>query len=287
MVRKPRKIGTPDCPVRSFVLRRVKEIGSNLGEFSTALGRNASYAQQFIWRGSPRFLDRQAREAMAPLLGVAADNLIVPEDGVTWAHPVAEERIGAEVAHRLGAIVRELAREREAEQVEERRKAEAAAVPGIAIPALAAAGEGGGAGCDLPPSRPLPPELVPEPAGAVALLGELPQFTDADDIEAPPGGWQQRPAGLALGGASFALWITQPRGALRADVVLVRTGQPPRVGDLVVAVHGKRVAAVGELVALSSLEATVTQGDQPRGAAPAVFARGSVHLYKVAMAEFA
>ena len=127
---------------------------------------------------------------------------------------------------------------------------------------------------------------MPQPAGAIALLGDLPQFTDADDIVVPPGGWQQRPAGITLGGASFALWITQPRGALRADVVLVRTGQPPRVGDLVVVVQDRRVAAVGELAALSSREASVTQGDLPRGTPPTAFLRGDVHLYKVAVAEF-
>lgn len=282
MSTKPRKKGTPPCPVRTFILRRVKEVGSNLSEFSCALRRNESYAQQFVWRGSPKTLDRATRERMAPLLGVEPDMLVIPENGAAPARQLPTEPLSAERAEELGAAIRAAAREAEAETARRKARepapAEYATAPGAQVDGSS----------PLPMLCRLPPELIPHiPVGGMALFGDLPQFTDADFIEPPPGGWQNHAGGLALGGASFALWITQPRGRLRADVVLVRA-VPPRVGDLVVVLQNSRVAAVGELCGLTGTEARVSQGDihLPDGAT-AAFPRGSVQLLKVAAAEFA
>jgi hypothetical protein len=58
----------------------------------------------------------------------------------------------------------------------------------------------------------------------------VPHYTDVDDIEPSSGSkWANLPASLSVSGA-FILSITQPRQRLRADRVLVRTGQTPRVG---------------------------------------------------------
>ncbi|KAA5611562.1 hypothetical protein [Rhodovastum atsumiense] len=254
------------------------------------------------------------------------ENLIIPEDGVTWEHPVPNTPLSREEAERLGTLMREEALKAEAEKAAAiLRSANAGKENGNVVSASYGSGkshmastitntlmENGKASqaaqepskvsqdaqggpqdaqapqSSLPPMHALPSEVTYEmaPMGG-SLLGDVPQFTDADEIVPPPGGWPVRPAGIALGGASFALWITQPRGRLRADVVLVRAGQPPRVGDLVVVLEGKRVAAVGEMVDLNNKEATVTQGDRATGDDKRVFERGSVQLLKIAAAEFA
>lgn len=295
MTRKPRKTGVPRCAVRAFILRRIKEIGSNLGEFSAALGKNDSYAQQLVWRGTPKFIDRPMRERMAPLLGVHPDNLIISDSGdvARWEHPVRDETLAPEVRDRLLEEIRALSLETITKRAQAEQEPQRPAVALMVRGSQPAQGSLATTPCVVgKPAQPAAPRSLPaELAAAVAphgfaIMGDVPQFTDADEIEPPEGGWRDRPVGMALGGASFALIITQPRGRLRADVVLVRASQHPRIGDMVVVLEGKRVAAVGEMVGLTSSEARVTQGDHAEGDAT-VFPRAGVQLFKVAAAEFA
>ena len=118
--------------------------------------------------------------------------------------------------------------------------------------------------------------------------GNIPQYSDVDDIEPPNGGtWENVPTALSLGGVAFALWITQPRGRLRVEMVLVRAGQPPRVGDMVVVLRNKQVAAIGELCDLTRDEAHVSRSDMHSDVPAESYRRRDVQLLKVAAAEFA
>ena len=62
-------------PVRETVRRLLRQNGIAMREASLAMGRNASYLQQFLARGSPATLRRRDREALAPLLGCTPADL--------------------------------------------------------------------------------------------------------------------------------------------------------------------------------------------------------------------
>ena len=54
--------------------------GSSLAALSRMLGRNATYLQQFITKGSPRKLEEADRRKLAQFFGVAEAELGAPED---------------------------------------------------------------------------------------------------------------------------------------------------------------------------------------------------------------
>ncbi len=62
-------------PVRETVRHLLRQNGIPMREASLAMGRNASYLQQFLARGSPATLRRRDREVLAPLLGCTAADL--------------------------------------------------------------------------------------------------------------------------------------------------------------------------------------------------------------------
>ena len=71
-------------PVRETLRHLLRRNGIAMREASLAMGRNASYLQQFLTRGSPATLRRRDREALAPLLGCTPADL-------RPAEPVAPE----------------------------------------------------------------------------------------------------------------------------------------------------------------------------------------------------
>ena len=62
-------------PVRETVRHLLRQNGIAMREASLAMGRNASYLQQFLTRGSPATLRRRDREVLAGLLGCAPSDL--------------------------------------------------------------------------------------------------------------------------------------------------------------------------------------------------------------------
>jgi phage repressor protein C with HTH and peptisase S24 domain len=62
-------------PVRLKVLALLKERGSDLRKASLAMGRNAAYIHQYIYRGSPKVLSEDDRIALAEHLGIDEDEL--------------------------------------------------------------------------------------------------------------------------------------------------------------------------------------------------------------------
>ncbi|CAB4137839.1 hypothetical protein UFOVP326_100 [uncultured Caudovirales phage] len=88
---------------------------------------------------------------------------------------------------------------------------------------------------------------------------DVPVYHEAGDIDpSAPLDWTHRPPSLAGGGPVFAVWIAQPHGRLSpGDLAYVRQHQPPRIGDLVVAIAGSRIAAIGDLVELTATRAAI------------------------------
>lgn len=58
-----------------------KERGASLASLSELLGRNSSYLQQFIKKGSPRKLEESDRRTLAEFFGVDESELGAPDDG--------------------------------------------------------------------------------------------------------------------------------------------------------------------------------------------------------------
>lgn len=60
----------PLDPTRTRIIERARALRLGLKELSLKLGRNPSYLQQFVARGSPRRLPEEVRHALAALLGL-------------------------------------------------------------------------------------------------------------------------------------------------------------------------------------------------------------------------
>jgi hypothetical protein len=95
---------------------------------------------------------------------------------------------------------------------------------------------------------------------------DVPVFADSQSVDPVAAiEWTERPPILQAAAGSFALWISSARGRLRpGDLAFVRGTQPPRVGDAVVALKGKEVVAIGDLVSLEPENATVEEAAETR-----------------------
>ncbi len=65
---------------RLRLLELVNEHGTSLSGLSELIGRNQTYLQQFIRKGSPRKLEETDRRTLARFFGVAESELGAPED---------------------------------------------------------------------------------------------------------------------------------------------------------------------------------------------------------------
>jgi hypothetical protein len=74
---------------RARLLELATERGASLSGLSALLGRNSTYLQQFVRKGSPRKLDEQDRRTLARFFGVAENELGGAEDIYRDANPVA------------------------------------------------------------------------------------------------------------------------------------------------------------------------------------------------------
>jgi len=77
IAQSPREI--PDGP-RARLLALSQARGVSLAALSELLGRNPSYLQQFIRKGSPRKLEEQDRATLARFLGVGEEELREPQE---------------------------------------------------------------------------------------------------------------------------------------------------------------------------------------------------------------
>ncbi|MEQ1498128.1 MAG: S24 family peptidase [Novosphingobium sp.] len=65
---------------RARLMQLVSEQGASLSGLSELIGRNSTYLQQFIRKGSPRKLEENDRRRLARFLGVDESELGAPED---------------------------------------------------------------------------------------------------------------------------------------------------------------------------------------------------------------
>jgi phage repressor protein C with HTH and peptisase S24 domain len=80
---------------RARLLQLAEERGVALSSLSAMIGRNPTYLQQFIRKGSPRKLEEQDRRRLADFLGVAEEELGAPEyNSYSPAKPLGGKRGG-------------------------------------------------------------------------------------------------------------------------------------------------------------------------------------------------
>lgn len=65
----------PKDPIRTRLLKLLKDKNTDLKNASVAVGRNAAYLHQFVYRGTPKVLPENTRIALAALLGVPESEL--------------------------------------------------------------------------------------------------------------------------------------------------------------------------------------------------------------------
>jgi len=62
-------------PVRARLLKTIQDRGTDQKHVSLAIGRNAAYLHQFIFRGTPKVLPEDVRKALAEFLHMEEDSL--------------------------------------------------------------------------------------------------------------------------------------------------------------------------------------------------------------------
>ncbi|MGY6552156.1 MAG: S24 family peptidase [Erythrobacter sp.] len=75
-------------PVRARLMELAQQRKVSLASLSELIGRNPSYLQQFIRKGSPRRLEEQDRRTLAQFFGVAEDELRAPQEN-SYAAPAS------------------------------------------------------------------------------------------------------------------------------------------------------------------------------------------------------
>ena len=80
---------------RSKLLQLVGDSGASLSGLSELIGRNPTYLQQFIRKGSPRKLEENDRRTLARFFGIDEAELGAPEDNslIAGAKPLRSEWI--------------------------------------------------------------------------------------------------------------------------------------------------------------------------------------------------
>ncbi len=86
-------VNPPDDPSRIRLLELAQERGASLAALSEMIGRNSSYLQQFIRKGSPRRLEERDRRTLAQFFGVSESELGAPEENSSLALPARGEWI--------------------------------------------------------------------------------------------------------------------------------------------------------------------------------------------------
>jgi len=93
---------------------------------------------------------------------------------------------------------------------------------------------------------------------AKPTAAQIPVYLDTDNLDPAAAREWISPGDLA-GPVSCGLWITRHRGRLHpGDFAYVRFAQPARRGDVVVALKGQGIVALGDLTDLAEHEAEVS-----------------------------
>ena len=88
-------------PTRLRVMKLIQQRRTDLKKASLAIGRNAAYLQQYLYRGIPKTLPEDAREALAAFLGVPEESLR-PAKTETAVEPALPQVVAAASVSAIG-----------------------------------------------------------------------------------------------------------------------------------------------------------------------------------------
>ena len=88
-------------PTRLRVMKLIQQKRTDLKKASLAIGRNAAYLQQYLYRGIPKTLPEDAREALAAFLGVPEESLR-PAKTESAAEPALPQVVAAASVSAIG-----------------------------------------------------------------------------------------------------------------------------------------------------------------------------------------
>ena len=88
-------------PTRLRVMKLIQQKRTDLKKASLAIGRNAAYLQQYLYRGIPKTLPEDAREALAAFLGVPEESLR-PAKTESAVEPALPQVVAAAPATAIG-----------------------------------------------------------------------------------------------------------------------------------------------------------------------------------------
>ncbi|MCW4589729.1 hypothetical protein NO263_03945 [Gluconacetobacter entanii] len=78
--------------------------------------------------------------------------------------------------------------------------------------------------------------------------GDIPAFRETDNLDQPPPTYAIKPGARVPASDLLAVWISTPRGRLRAgDIAYVDLTRSPRIGDTVVVVRDGNIETIGDL----------------------------------------
>ena len=88
-------------PTRLRVMKLIQQKRTDLKKASLAIGRNAAYLQQYLYRGIPKTLPEDAREALAAFLGVPEESLR-PAKAESALEPALPQAVAAASVSAMG-----------------------------------------------------------------------------------------------------------------------------------------------------------------------------------------
>jgi len=199
-------------PVRLKVLQLIQKSSTDMKATSLAIGKNSAYMQQFLFRGTPRSLSDDTRDALAQFLGVDEREL---------EHSFALPREARKPARRGRPAVRPMN--------DERLETDLVPIPEVEVRAAA----GAGALNDEQPQQigvwPLSARVIeqelrapPHALRVISVLGDsmLPTLSDGDRIMVDTSHKTPSPPGV------YVLWDGTGLVTKRVTVI---PGDPPQV----------------------------------------------------------
>jgi hypothetical protein len=109
----------------------------------------------------------------------------------------------------------------------------------------------------VPPPYPRHPPSAPEPVRE-GQVRHVPVYSEEIDLSLVQE-WAAPPPRLMNSDKLFAVWIRIDRGRCRSgDLVYFQTTQPPRAGDTVIVLKGKKIVEIGDLLSISENSATIS-----------------------------
>ena len=227
-------------PVRAYIVARAAEKKLRLRNLGVLCGRWSEYFTRYINDGTPAVLTAEDRRRLAEVLDCPETNLCAPgqtpsvpltppEMPVPFPRPAPEAPAPSEASD-LAVVT---------------------APPPTATPQMV-----------LSQALSVPPMAEGDALSYVAAPIDVPIYRESATIgPATEAGWSPRPSNLPWLCGTIAFEVERGCARTRPGDTVFAIHRRPRPGDLTVCLQHDRVAAIGEVIALSPTRARVSLGE--------------------------